>query len=333
MRVNEDWYLLEAKTDEDYDYKKSDKSVVKLKKDTMKQIVTTYAKNMNPKRDAAAYNRARKAYGTDVERFRGDMQDMLMKYRRGEMTHSQFAFHAKKAFSDMYTKAFGLGAQSSGMGDIGIRPSDRKWLDKFKKTEFGFLNKFIADMEKGKGSMDYSERLNMYVNTIDSLFDAGRVDAYPDDGTKVYWRLGAAEHCPDCIALAMRSPFTPKTLPTTPRAGDTRCLSHCKCSLSIKYVPPQVNTIEVTKVPIARAKELVLGNALTECVDWNALDTVMGLLLEHKIGLDNGADVYLVEETLREVETASQLAEISPTSEEFFVLHEIGGLLASGELP
>lgn len=78
MRVNEDWYLLEAKTDEDYDFKKSDKSVVKLKKDTMKQIVTTYAKNLNPKRDAAAYNRARKAYGTDVERFRGDMQDMLL---------------------------------------------------------------------------------------------------------------------------------------------------------------------------------------------------------------------------------------------------------------
>jgi hypothetical protein len=48
--------------------------------------------------------------------------------------------------------------------------------------------------------------------------------------TEKKWELGAAEHCDDCVAYAAMGwqPFG--TFPT-PGAGDTRCMTNCKCHI------------------------------------------------------------------------------------------------------
>lgn len=47
----------------------------------------------------------------------------------------------------------------------------------------------------------------------------------------LYWDLGVAEHCPDCLILNANSPYTVQTLPTYPAAGATQCKGNCQCNL------------------------------------------------------------------------------------------------------
>lgn len=50
--------------------------------------------------------------------------------------------------------------------------------------------------------------------------------------TLFYWRLSPVEeHCEDCPALALGSPYTKVQLPTFPRMGETECLMNCLCWL------------------------------------------------------------------------------------------------------
>jgi len=72
----------------------------------------------------------------------------------------------------------------------------------------------------------------MYGDALDSQFWNGYVAGIPD-GVDIYWKLGTpkTEHCPDCLDIAAGSPYTKETLPTTPGAGHTRCLTRCYCSL------------------------------------------------------------------------------------------------------
>ena len=51
------------------------------------------------------------------------------------------------------------------------------------------------------------------------------------DGTSFVWKLGPAEHCEDCLDLAVRSPWMKGELPVFPGDGGTDCLVNCKCWL------------------------------------------------------------------------------------------------------
>jgi hypothetical protein len=47
----------------------------------------------------------------------------------------------------------------------------------------------------------------------------------------LYWDLGVAEHCPDCLILNANSPYTAQSIPTYPAAGTTQCKGNCQCNL------------------------------------------------------------------------------------------------------
>jgi hypothetical protein len=54
-----------------------------------------------------------------------------------------------------------------------------------------------------------------------------------DDDALIHWRLGAPEKsCSDCPRLARNGPYTKASLPTTPSAGATQCLTNCNCRLA-----------------------------------------------------------------------------------------------------
>ena len=79
--------------------------------------------------------------------------------------------------------------------------------------------------------------VDAYVETINAIYHAGLVRATPAE-TIWFWRLHPAEHCEGCKVLARYSPYTKFTLPTTPKAGSTQCLSNCKCSLEARTARP-----------------------------------------------------------------------------------------------
>jgi len=116
---------------------------------------------------------------------------------------------------------------------------DIAFLKSFRRTENQYLRKFVQAIAAGKLVLDRYERLKMYIDTIKTVFDHARVESAPP-WVKIYWvPTRGAKHCPDCLILAVDSPYTKKTLPTTPRAGDTKCLSNCKCHLMIRFKKPK----------------------------------------------------------------------------------------------
>lgn len=124
----------------------------------------------------------------------------------------------KETYIDLY--AMGAGGRNS--------MSHRDWgrIGAMVKEQYGYLNNLIDQLAKGDISpAQANARLKMYANSANEALwkgyskDMPPLPAYPGDGSTVcltncqctweivevpngfdcYWRLGVAEHCPDCI--------------------------------------------------------------------------------------------------------------------------------------
>lgn len=293
-------------------------------KSDLKTIVKTFAKALAPGRDHATYVRAKARYDREKENFRATLHGLLDQFLRGELSQGQFSYRIKREFKAMHELAFRLGTDAGGLGYMALPKEDLRWVEKFRRAEYTYLNKFIDDIVNGRGTMKYHDRLDMYVDTVDSLFHAGRVDTFPEEGTKIYWMTGAsAQVCPDCDLLAAESPYTPGSLPTTPRAGDTSCLSKCNCTLRIRYEPPQTVNLRFERADLSLiGKETI--------IDWNAVDDIMTNLLELQV-MDRFIKdrKVLAERRLSildemEAKTKRLPKDLIPLTEEFEAVHRIG---------
>ena len=95
----------------------------------------------------------------------------------------------------------------------------------------------MRDVRDGTGKMPYMKRLDMYGDTLDGMYDLSVAASLPSD-VKIYWMLGIAEHCDDCLLLEAGNPYSKfgvgaNPLPAVPRSGYTECLSNCKCRLEM----------------------------------------------------------------------------------------------------
>ena len=83
-------------------------------------------------------------------------------------------------------------------------------------------------------------RMMAYADTLKHVYYAGRVKGTPK-GMVIDWISPLDRHtCKGCRYMAEHSPWTRDSIPTTPRAGDTRCLSNCRCRLVMREVTPEV---------------------------------------------------------------------------------------------
>jgi len=223
-----------------------------------KNVVAAFTQALKPGADKRVYPRAKMAWNRYKEKMKAEFRDLVQQLEKGKITKNQFIVRSRALFKAGYEKAYRLGTDAAGLDFLKLPKEDLRWLKRARSHDYKFLRKFADDIVAGRGKMSYMDRADMYVQSIDGIFDAGRVDGYPNESTLVYWELSSAEHCGDCIDLAMRSPFTPKTLPTTPRAGNTKCLSNCKCNLRIRYQRPEKIKLDVKPAPRTLAKALGL---------------------------------------------------------------------------
>lgn len=224
-----------------------------------KNIVAAYTQALKPGADKKAYAKAKMSWTRYKEKMKKEFGDLVSQLDAGKITKNQFVARSRVLFKAGYEKAYRLGTDAAGLDFMKLPKEDLKWLTRARSHEYKFLDKFANDIVAKRGKMAYQDRAAMYVGNIDGMFDAGRVDGYPKESTLVYWELGASEQpCGDCIDLAMHSPYTPDELPTTPRAGNTKCLSNCKCSLRIRYERPERIELDVKPAPRSLAKTLGL---------------------------------------------------------------------------
>ena len=139
-----------------------------------------------------------------------------------------------------------------------LSKEDEDWLARARSFEYRYLEGFIKALTSLEETEEFWWRADMYIDAMDAMFEAGRVDAYPNEATTVHWRLGVADHCPDCVDLALGGPYRPDSLPTTPRSGYTQCLSNCQCSLEIEYEKPAVIDLDVRQASARDANKLGL---------------------------------------------------------------------------
>lgn len=156
-----------------------------------------------------------------------DVNRLVRQLADGDIDLPEYDRKVRAAIEKRFREAYKAG--KGGDLDAG----DEEWLRRAMDDEVGYAKKFGRQEKTGKGKMGRAARSVMYGNTLDGIALHGMVEALPDDA-RITWKLGNADHCPDCIALAASGPYTKWSLPTTPRAGSTKCKTHCQCSLVVR---------------------------------------------------------------------------------------------------
>jgi len=155
------------------------------------------------------------------------------------------------ALQNAMARSFRKGYGSRGRQDASSLTYDKIVADApiFKKIldkHTAFANQFAQEYSTGytdrRGAMGVGARSNMYAQALRGAFNAGAVHGSMRDD-KIWWRLGVAEHCSDCIALAASGPYTMDTLPTVPGNGDTICKTNCACHLVFVRGPKKMEPV------------------------------------------------------------------------------------------
>lgn len=176
---------------------------------------------------------------------------------------------AVNTFRKYFTKAFQYGMLvRAGVKNTPInfqlQPGHYRWIANAADEEYSYFENFMKDTRSGKSKMTPEQRVEMYVKTLDSIYDAGLVSGTPKDGFDVFhWKLNPGESCPGCIYLSERSPFTRENLPTTPRSGATPCLSNCNCELIVR----RVSEAEYNKIANSSLSKKALQQSLKRIKD------------------------------------------------------------------
>jgi len=137
-----------------------------------------------------------------------------------------------------YINSFELGMRAAGVTGFIEPTSDptiRKRIDSAIKEEMKYLTKFLDQLGDGKAKGNPVTRIGNYVESVEAAFNQGRIMAVPSMAL-IHWHLESGDPCPDCVLIQKFSPYTRENLPTVPRAGMTRCLNHCYCSLEVQVV-------------------------------------------------------------------------------------------------
>ncbi len=186
-----------------------------------------------PHKDRKEY---REKAGAGKETYTRDLWGAIQRAAGGKITDAQFRKEVATLMDARFRNCWELGRKTVGLTD----PLGKLEMAAYQgavREEIKFAQGFMRDVRNGTGKMPYMKRLDMYGDTLDGMYDLSVAASLPSD-VKIYWILGIAEHCADCLALESGNPYSKfgigaNPLPAVPRSGYTQCLSHCKCRLEM----------------------------------------------------------------------------------------------------
>lgn len=159
-----------------------------------------------------------------------------------KISETRFRKEMKARLRIAYVNAYRLGTRASGLvraSDLTAHTSadEKRWIENVFSREQKYFNKFLDAVIKGESLSKTKVRVRNYANAIRSVFESSKVLQLPDQSL-IHWVLQSSNPCSECRLLKRLSPFTAETLPTTPKAGSTRCLSNCWCRLRVVKAKP-----------------------------------------------------------------------------------------------
>lgn len=173
---------------------------------------------------------------------------LLNKYVTDKIDEKELRIRMVKVMKSAWRDVYLAGVRSSGVKGEGqgapdlvhLKPGEDIWLKGDMAHEMRFLNKFIADVTEGTWKMPLERRASMYVDALNSFYESARVIGMPNN-VVIHWTgPNNKVTCPGCRYLFEHNPYTKFTLPTTPRAGLTPCLTNCRDRLLLRIVSPKV---------------------------------------------------------------------------------------------
>jgi len=160
------------------------------------------------------------------------------------MDRSQFVGANELVFRDIldstYAKAFRAGALYVGNSEFSTDDfsyATSKVVSQIVNAETAYFRnlakKFWDAGQEGR-QPPIEGSVEAYARSLEAQFYNGLIVGATEE-MRFDWLLGNNEdtHCVDCLSLAANGPYTKYNVPTTPRAGDTRCLYRCRCELKI----------------------------------------------------------------------------------------------------
>ena len=193
---------------------------------------------------------ARKSLDNVISEFEKRIIALVKSYKSGDITFTRLTRAADIVLKESSEKAFQLGTKSAGIvkpngSAYDLTTQEKSWLASYLKEELKFFNSMLKDVSTGQSDRKTAARIKSYATAIKSVFESGRVLSVGPD-VIIEWVLESDNPCPDCKILHRYSPYTVDTLPATPKAGKTRCLANCYCSLKIT---------KTTKSEVAKVKK------------------------------------------------------------------------------
>ena len=189
------------------------------------------------------HQRFRRQLDTQIRGLSQEIETSIRQIRSG-MPKGLVLKDLKDAFLQQYHKAYQLGIKASATGVVvghTMTSEDQRWVESSWKHEQTYFNRFLDSALRGNLSpSQIRQRAGMYGAAVRGVYEAGRVvGSHPD--SLIWWVYNPeAHHCTSCIYLRDQSPYTKRTLPTTPRAGLSECLTNCKCHLRIVLSDPEL---------------------------------------------------------------------------------------------
>lgn len=205
---------------------------------TFKGDISPYKDELNSlgvTRNRADQREAARGVDRLVSQVAEDLKILLERYKRNEMSRQWFEDSAKAILKNAYHKAYDLGSAASGMKALSNHRSndETKWVESAWKDEQKYFNRFLKDISRGESVVRSSKRIEAYAAALRSVFDSSKVLQQPE-GYLLYWVMESDIPCEDCKLLHKLSPYTKWTIPTTPKAGRTRCLTRCYCKIRME---------------------------------------------------------------------------------------------------
>ena len=159
----------------------------------------------------------------------------------GSTTFRQLQRGSEFIIRDTYKKVFDAAISSAKVAMVGdddvATAEEKRWLKTATNEELRYWKNLLKDLKDRRVSGGrLRQRIRMYADTVRSIYDSARILATPARVLISWVDRGDKKVCPSREYMRSKSPFTKQKLPTVPRAGQTRCLSNCRCRLVIKNV-------------------------------------------------------------------------------------------------
>lgn len=203
------------------------------------------AKQTGPRFKSSQRQHARtasKKLDSEVDELASFLQKQIAKYQQDELTYKRLETRCSIAFKTTVEKVFKLGMKAVGLvkpagSPYDLTANEKKWIDSYLREELGYFRKFLKQIRDRPSRKDIERRTELYASALRSVYEAGRVLSVGPN-VIITWNLESRNPCPDCKLIHKHNPYTPDTLPTTPKAGQTRCKAHCYCTLKITTATP-----------------------------------------------------------------------------------------------